>query len=166
MTVSVVVFLLVLLLNRRVIPAPDTYPHFVTFLPSLNAVINSICTLLLIMSYRAIRRKNITLHKKLNITTFLLSSLFLISYVVFHYFIPEQTFEGEGWIRYVYYTILIAHILCAAAVLPLILLSFYYALNNKIDKHRKLVRFTFPIWLFVTASGVVVYLMISPYYTF
>lgn len=164
--ISILVFLLVLFLNRNVIPAPETFPAFIKKLPVLNAVINAICSVLLISSFMAIKRKKIALHKRLNITTFLLSSLFLISYVCFHYFIKEQTYGGEGSIRYVYYFILISHIVLSAVVLPLILLSFYYALGNNIVKHRKLVRFTFPIWLYVTISGVLVYLMISPYYTF
>lgn len=78
----------------------------------------------------------------------------------------DQSYGGQGVIRTVYFVILISHIVLAAAVLPLILISFYYGLGNNIDKHRKIVRFTFPIWLYVTISGVLVYLMISPYYTF
>lgn len=132
----------------------------------LNAVINSICSILLITSYIAIRNKRVTIHKRLNITTFLLSAIFLISYVVYHYFMTDQSYGGQGVIRTVYFVILISHILLAAAVLPLILLSFYYGLGNNISKHRKIVRFAFPIWLYVTISGVLVYLMISPYYTF
>ena len=163
---STVVFLLVLFLNRRVIPAPESYPNFVTLLPMLNAFINSTCSILLIISFWAIKNKRISLHKRLNITTFLLSSLFLISYVVYHYFMSDQSFGGTGSIRTVYLIILISHILLASVVLPMILLSFYYALGGNIVKHRKLVRFTYPIWLYVTISGVIVFLMIRPYYTF
>jgi len=164
--ISIIVFLLVLLLNRRVFPAPQNFPSFVHLLPKLNATINATCSVLLLLSLWAIKNQKISLHKALNLTTFGLSALFLISYVIFHYFVPETSFGGEGGIRTFYYTILISHIILAALVLPLILLSFYHALNKNIAKHRRIVRFSYPIWLFVTVSGVVVYLMISPYYNF
>jgi putative membrane protein len=89
-----------------------------------------------------------------------------VSYILFHYFVKETTFGGDGFIRIIYYVILITHIILAAAVLPLVLLSFNNGLKMEIEKHRKLVRWTFPIWLYVTVTGVIVYLMISPYYTF
>lgn len=162
--VSVVVFLAVVILNRRLLPVPEVTPSWAYFLPLLNAILNGTCSILLFLSYRAIRNGNISLHKKLNLTTFTLSSVFLVSYVIFHYLAEETHFGGEGVIRYIYYTILISHIILAAIVLPLVLLSFYYGLNDDRVKHRKIVRFAFPIWLYVTITGVVVYLMISPYY--
>jgi putative membrane protein len=166
LVLSIVVFILVVLLNKRVLNPPTEFPDFIYRLPLLHAIINGTCAVLLVLSLRAIKAKNIARHKALNITTFGLSALFLISYVVYHFFVPETTFGGEGIIRYVYYIILTTHIILAAVVLPLILLSFWYALNQKIDKHRKIVRFTFPIWLYVAVTGVIVYLMISPYYSF
>ena len=166
LVLSIVVFVLVVLLNKRVLNPPTEFPDFIYRLPLLHAIINGTCAVLLVLSLRAIKAKNIARHTALNITTFGLSALFLISYVVYHFFVPETTFGGEGIIRYVYYIILITHIILAAVVLPLILLSFWYALNQKIDKHRKIVRFTFPIWLYVAVTGVIVYLMISPYYSF
>jgi|TARA_B110000902_G_scaffold57066_1_gene66629 putative membrane protein len=166
MVVSIVVFVLVVLLNKRVLNPPLEFPDFIYRLPLLHAIINGTCAVLLILSLRAIKAKNVAKHKALNLTAFGLSALFLISYVIYHFFVPETTFGGEGPLRYIYYFILISHIILAAGVLPLILLSFWYALNEKIDKHRKIVRFTFPIWLYVAVTGVVVYLMISPYYSF
>lgn len=166
MVVSIVVFVLVVLLNKRVLNPPLEFPNFIYRLPLLHAIINGTCAVLLILSLRAIKAKNVAKHKVLNLTAFGLSALFLISYVIYHFFVPETTFGGEGPLRYIYYFILISHIILAAGVLPLILLSFWYALNEKIDKHRKIVRFTFPIWLYVAVTGVVVYLMISPYYSF
>jgi putative membrane protein len=166
LVLSIVVFVLVVLLNKRVLNPPTEFPDFIYRLPLLHAIINGTCAVLLVLSLRAIKAKNIARHKALNITTFGLSALFLISYVVYHFFVPETTFGGEGIIRYVYYIILTTHIILAAVVLPLILLSFWYALNQKIDKHRKIVRFTFPIWLYVAVTGVIVYLIISPYYSF
>lgn len=166
LVISIVVFLLVLLLNRRVFPAPDSYPDWIHFLPKLNAMINGTCAVLLILSLRMIKQKKIAMHKKLNLTAFFLSALFLISYVCFHYFVPETSYGGEGVMRTIYYIILISHIILAALVLPLILLSFYHGLQSNVSKHRRIVRFSYPIWLFVTLSGVLVYLMISPYYSF
>lgn len=166
MVVSIVVFVLVVLLNKRVLNPPSEFPDFIYKLPMLHALINGTCAVLLVLSLRAIKAKNIVQHKTLNLAAFSLSALFLISYVVYHFFVPETSYGGEGLLRSIYYFILITHIILAAVVLPLILLSFWYALNDKIAKHRKIVRFTFPIWLYVAITGVVVYLMISPYYSF
>jgi putative membrane protein len=179
--VTVVVILLVVLLNRHLIPGPEVAPAFTPYLPMLNAVLNATCTVLLLLSLYFIKQGNITLHKRINILTFCLSTLFLVSYVLFHYLMRNETVYGDvngdgkvlgdeitqyGTMRKVYLTILTPHIILAAGVLPLILLSFYRGLQMQVEKHRKLVRWTFPIWLFVTASGVVVYLMIKPFYHF
>ena len=178
--VSIFVFLVVVILNRKIIPVTIAIPSFVYFLPTLNAIINGTCSALLLLSLYFIKRKNISTHKKINILTFLLSSVFLVSYILFHYFAPETKYGDSnhdgvlsaseiinaGSLRYVYYLILVTHIILAAGVLPLILLSFYKGLQMQVEKHRKLVRWTFPIWLYVTTTGVIVYLMISPYYNF
>jgi putative membrane protein len=153
-------------LNRKLLPAPAVPPDFARYLPALNAIINGTCSVLLLISLYNIRKKNIIAHKRLNIATFVLSSIFLVSYVTFHYFMPETHYGGEGSSKYIYFFILITHIILAAGVLPLILLSFYYGLKNNVAKHRRLTRWSFPIWLYVTVTGVVVYLMISPYYKF
>ena len=164
--ISIFVFLVVVILNRKIIPVTIATPSFVFFLPKLNAIINGLCSVLLLISFYQIKNKNIAAHKKINIATFILSSIFLVSYILFHYFVKETTYGGTGAIRTLYYTILISHIILAAGVLPLILLSFHRGLQMQVEKHRKLVKFAFPIWLYVTVTGVVVYLMISPYYTF
>jgi putative membrane protein len=178
--VSVFVFVVVLVLNRRLIPAPAQMPSFVIYLPKLNALLNGACSVLLLLSLYFIKQKKITIHKRINILAFCLSSLFLVSYILFHYFAPETMYgdlngdhvlspseiEAAGSIRYVYYVILTSHIILAAVVLPLILLSFYRGLQMQVEKHKKLVRWSYPIWLYVTVTGVVVYLMISPYYHF
>ena len=178
--VSVFVFLVVLILNRHLIPAPAAVPSFVKYLPKLNAIINGTCSVLLLTSLYFIKNGNIPVHKRINIVTFCLSSLFLVSYILFHYLKPESIFgdlDGNGILspaeraavgsaRTIYLVILTSHIILAAGVLPLILLSFYRGLQMQVEKHKKLVRWTFPIWLYVTASGVVVYLMIAPYYHF
>jgi putative membrane protein len=174
------VFLVVLILNRHLIPAPATIPSFIVYLPKLNAILNGTCSILLLISLYFIKQKNIVMHKRINILTFCLSSLFLVSYILFHYLNTETRFgdlNGDGVlspeeraavgnIRYVYYVILTSHIILAAAVLPLVLLSFYRGLQMQVAKHKKLVRWTFPIWLYVTVTGVIVYFMIAPYYPF
>jgi putative membrane protein len=179
--VTVVVILLVVLLNRHMIPGPAVAPAFTPYLPMLNAILNGTCTVLLLTSLYFIKQGRITAHKKLNILTFCLSSLFLVSYVLFHYLMRNETVYGDldgdgkvlgdeinqyGTMRTIYLGILIPHIVLAAGVLPLILLSFHSGLQMRVERHRKLVRWAFPIWLFVTASGVVVYIMIKPFYHF
>jgi len=161
---SVFVFLVILILNRKLITPPLDYPPFINQLPLLNACINTICSVLLIASYYQIKKKKVSIHKRLNLFAFVLSSVFLISYLVYHFFAPETHFGGEGLIKYVYYFILITHILLSVFVFPLIFLSFYFGLTGKIEKHRKLSKFSLPIWLYVTVTGVLVYLLISPYY--
>jgi putative membrane protein len=149
------------------LPKPDQnhVPDLIKHCPLLNAILNGTCTVLLICSYIAIRNKKVNIHKTLNMTAFTLSALFLLSYVAYHSF-AKETHYPDGPVRPVYLTILYSHIILAAVVLPMVLLSFYRGLTNQIVKHRKLARWTMPIWLYVTITGVVVYLMISPYYTF
>lgn len=163
---SIVVFILVVVLNKRVLNPPEDFPKFIYNLPLLHAIINGICAILLVASLRAIKRKQIALHKRLNITAFGLSTLFLLSYVTYHFFVPETTFGGTGFLRTFYYIILVSHIVLAAIVLPLILLSFWHGLKNNVAKHRRIVRFSYPVWLYVAVTGVLVYILISPYYQF
>jgi putative membrane protein len=164
--ISIFVFIAVVILNRKILPRPEIIPSFVQLLPKLNAIINGTCSVLLLISLYFIKQKNIAAHKRTNIITFILSSLFLVSYILFHYFADETKFPTENPLRPIYLIILISHIILAAGVLPLILLSFYYGLQLNVAKHKKLVRWTYPIWLYVTITGVIVYLMISPYYNF
>lgn len=164
LALSVVVFLVVVILDSKILPRPDPMPAFAKYLPALNACINATCSILLILSLRAIRRKEVARHKQLNLTTFVLSSLFLVSYVLYHWMSNETRFPADNPLRPLYLTILISHIVLAALVLPMILMSFWFGLTNQVKRHRQWVRFAYPIWLYVTISGVVVYLMISPYY--
>jgi len=167
--ISIFVFLVVVILQSKVItlfPNTDTIPSWVFFLPKLNAMINGTCSVLLLISLFQIKSGNINTHKALNITTFVLSSLFLVSYIIFHATGIKTSYGGEGAIKALYYFILITHIILAAVVLPLVLLSFYSGILMNVERHRKLVRWSFPIWLYVTVTGVIVYMMISPYYTF
>ena len=164
--VSLVVFIAVIVLNQKVLPRPAIMPSWVMYLPKLNALINATCTVLLLLSLYFIKQKNIAAHKAINLTAFGLSSLFLISYIIYHWIANETTFPEDNSMRGLYLTILISHIILAALVLPLVLLAFYYGLQMNVEKHRKIVRFTYPIWLYVTTTGVIVYAMISPYYKF
>lgn len=180
LAVSLLICIVVVVLNQKLIPVPDTFPAFIYKLPLLNAFLNGSCSVLLIASLWAIKKRNIELHKKLNLTAFLLSSLFLISYVTAHYFIPDTKFgdvdhngileefelAAVSGIRPIYLVILLSHIFLAVIVLPMILLSFYYALKDNRVKHKKITRFSYPIWLYVTLTGVVVYALISPYYNY
>ncbi len=164
--ISITVCLVVVILNRKIIPVPQPVPSFIYHLPALNAFLNGTCSILLLCSLYFIKRKNIQVHKRLNLLTFALSSLFLISYIAYHFAAKETVFPKTNALRPLYLLVLYPHIILAGTVLPLILLSFYYGLRLEKEKHKRLTRFAFPIWLYVTVTGVIVYLMISPYYTF
>jgi len=180
LSISALICVVVVVLNQKLIPVPNSFPHFIYKLPMLNAFLNGSCSMLLMASLWAIKKRNFELHKKLNLTAFLLSSLFLLSYVTAHYFIPDTIFgdvnhnhileikemQIVSGIRGIYLVILLSHIFLAVIVLPLILLSFYYALKDDRVKHKKITRFSYPIWLYVTVTGVIVYSMISPYYNY
>jgi putative membrane protein len=134
-------------------------------LPHLNAVINSFTALLLVTGFVFIKQKNVTAHRRSMQSAFVLGSLFLVSYVLYHLTNDSTSFGGVGEIRYVYFFVLISHILLSIGVVPLVLLAVYFAWSNQIARHKKMVKWTFPIWLYVSVTGVVAYLMISPYYT-
>lgn len=177
---TVVICLAVTVLQMHIFPVPDTIPAFIFKLPMLNAILNGSCSVLLIFSLLAIKKGNIPLHRKLNLTAFVLSSLFLVCYVTAHYFIPDTRYgdvdhngmldaaesAAVSGIKPIYLVILLSHIFLAVVVFPMVLLSFYYGLTDQREKHKKLTRFSYPIWLYVTVTGVIVYLMISPYYNY
>jgi len=163
-TVSALVLVAVVVLFN--LPKNEEVPVVVQKLPAFNALINGTCTILLSASWWMIRARRIDWHKRLNIAAFVLSSVFLISYVIFHAFGVETRFPADNPLRPYYLTILISHIILAAVVLPLVLLSFYRGLTGQIEAHKRITRWSMPIWLYVTTTGVVVYLMISPYYPF
>ncbi|MEP6748654.1 MAG: DUF420 domain-containing protein [Bacteroidota bacterium] len=130
----------------------------------INAVINSIVTLLLLAALVAVKQRKLILHKKLMLTAMILSMLFLISYVCHHLFAGDTKYGGAGILRYVYFIILITHIFLAAIIMPFVLFTAYRALIAEFPQHVKLARITWPIWLYVSVTGVLVYLFISPYY--
>jgi putative membrane protein len=152
----------------------------VAFLPGFNAGINSLTALLLLSALWAIKQKNIELHKNLMLSAFILGAIFLLSYVTYHSS-TESTIFGDinhngvleadekaelGISRVVYLFVLLSHILLAIIVLPFVLFALFNALTDRIERHKKIVKFAFPIWLYVSVSGVIVFLMIRPYYPF
>ncbi len=129
-------------------------------LPTLNAVLNSVTTLLLIIGYRLIRARRIAAHRICMLAAVLTSTLFLTSYVIYHLKIGSVRFEGTGSIRFVYFAVLISHTVLATAIVPLVLVTLVRALRGRFERHAALARVTLPIWLYVSITGVIVYLML------
>lgn len=162
-TVSAVVFAAVVILNR--IQLEVNLPFSPHVFASVSAIINSIVSVLLIAGLLTAKQKNYALHKKIMLAAIVLSILFLLSYIAHHLLAGETKFGGEGIIKTIYYLILFTHIPLAGIILPFILFTAYRALIGEYDKHKKLTRITWPVWLYVAVTGVIVYWMISPYYT-
>lgn len=135
-----------------------------SFLPPIYASINGITALLLIFAVRAIKNGNRSLHEKLMTSAIACSIVFLVMYVAYHMTSESTKFGGEGIIKYVYFFILITHIALSVVIIPLVLFTYVRALSEQFDRHKKLARITFPLWLYVAVTGVIVYLMIAPYY--
>lgn len=134
------------------------------FLPPIYASINALTSIVLIASFWAIKNKKVKLHENLMKTAIIFSVVFLVLYVAYHMTSNSTKFGGEGNLRIVYFIILISHIILSIAVIPFVLITYVRAITNNIELHKKIAKFTFPLWLYVAISGVVVYLMISPYY--
>ena len=132
----------------------------VTDLPALNATLNTISTILLITGWVFIHRGERQKHKACMIAALVTSGLFLTSYVIYHAQVGSVPFRGTGWIRTVYFSVLVPHVILAAAVVPPILITASRGLSAKYDKHRRIARWTLPIWLYVSVTGVIVYLML------
>jgi putative membrane protein len=145
-----------------VIRIPNVGPFM--FLPPIYATINAITAVLLIAAIIAIKNSKRKLHELLMKTCMMMTASFLVMYIIYHMTSDSTVYEGEGALKYIYYFILISHIILSVLVLPLVLITFSRALSESFDKHKKIARFAFPIWLYVAVTGVVVYLMISPYY--
>jgi putative membrane protein len=137
-----------------------------SFLPPIYATINGITAVVLVAGVLAIKNGNRKLHERLMTTAIALSVAFLVMYVAYHMTSDSTKFGGEGIIRPIYFFILISHILLSIAVIPLVLITYVRALAERFDRHKKIAKITFPIWLYVAVTGVVVYLMIAPYYVF
>jgi putative membrane protein len=133
-------------------------------LPSLNAALNGTSAVLLLLGYRFIRRRAISAHRACMLAAFTVSVAFLVSYVVYHAQVGSVRFPGTGWVRGMYFAILITHTMLAALVPPLAVVTLYRALRGSFERHRRLARWTFPIWLYVSVTGVVVYVMLYQVY--
>ena len=129
-------------------------------LPTLNAALNTLSAVFICAGYLFIRNNNRDAHRRCMVAALACSALFLISYLVYHFQVGSVGFKGQGWIRPVYFAILITHTILAAAVVPLVLITLIRALRERFDAHRRIARWTFPIWLYVSVTGVVIYLML------
>ncbi|MES2704121.1 MAG: DUF420 domain-containing protein [Bacteroidota bacterium] len=162
-TVSFVVFAAVALLSKYKLAVDLGFDVHVFAL--FNAVINTMVSILLVWALVAVKNKNYLQHRSVMLTAMGLSMLFLLSYIAHHLLAGETKYGGEGTLRYVYYFILATHIPLAAIILPFILFTAYRSLTGEYEKHKKLAKYTWPLWLYVSVTGVLVYVLISPYYT-
>jgi len=157
---SIVIPLVVAVLFRYKIPNVEP----LSFLPPIYATINGLTAIFLVAALIAIKKGNRKLHERLNTSAIVCSLLFLVMYVAYHMTSDSTAYENEGIIRYVYYFILISHIILSIVVIPMVLVTYMHAKLENFYKHRKIAKITFPLWLYVAISGVVVYIMISPFY--
>ena len=158
--VSVVVLLLVGLMRRVKIETDIDF----SFLPPVHASLNALTAVILVVAFIHIKNGRVEQHRKAIYAAIVTSALFLLSYVLYHFTTPETRFGGEGTIRYIYFFILVTHIVLAAVTLPFILLTFNRAYTDQFDRHKKMARWVFPLWLYVAVTGPVCYLMLKPYY--
>ncbi|MGY8949535.1 MAG: DUF420 domain-containing protein [Flavobacteriales bacterium] len=158
--VSVLIPVVVAILFTVRIPNVES----LSFLPPIYASINALTALLLVLALRAIKSGKRSLHERLMKTCIALSLIFLVMYIAYHMTSDPTPFGGEGFIAYVYYFILISHIILSIVLIPMVLTSYVRGIQSQFDSHKKIAKITFPIWLYVAVTGVVVYLMISPYY--
>jgi putative membrane protein len=160
---SCVIFSAIVILGRTKLDVQLGFD--VHIFAKVNAIINSTVSILLIAGLISVKRQRYLVHRNIMLAAMILSALFLISYIGHHLFAGETSFGGQGTIRYIYFFVLITHIFLAAIILPFILFTTYRAMIAEWPQHRKLARVTWPIWLYVSITGVAVYLMISPYYS-
>ncbi|WP_054708882.1 DUF420 domain-containing protein [Bacillus sp. JCM 19041] len=147
------------------LPGVDDFDLFdVTILPLMNAIFNTFTFLFLLGALIAILKRNVTVHRRFIYAAFVTTTFFLITYVAHHFLSESTAFGGSGFMMYFYYFILITHIVLAAAIVPLALTSVARAWNMENERHKKIARWTMPIWLYVSFTGVLVYILISPYY--
>lgn len=132
----------------------------VTDLPAVNAILNASSAVLLSTGYRFIRRRQVTAHKRCMVAAFATSTLFLISYLTYHYQVGSIPFQGQGWVRTLYFTILISHTILAVTIVPLALITLYRAWKTQFARHVRVARWTLPIWLYVSITGVIIYVML------
>ena len=160
---TVVVWALVGAMRRpEKIPLPEGIS--LSFLPGVHACLNTLVAVFLVLALVMIKRQNVTLHKLAVSAAMICSALFLLCYVAYHFTTAETRFGGDGAMKWVYLGLLISHIALAALSLPFILLTWVYGFTNQFQKHRKMARWVFPVWLYVAVTGPICYLMLRPYY--
>lgn len=147
------------------LPGVENFDLFdVTILPLLNAIFNSFTFVFLLCALIAIKKGNTTIHKRFIYAAFITTAMFLVTYVGYHFLAESTSYGGDGLLKYVYFFVLITHIILAAVIVPFALTAVARAWNREHERHRKIVRWTMPMWLYVSFSGVLVYILISPYY--
>jgi putative membrane protein len=163
-SIIVILSLLIPLVVALLYEAPKVGGFEIDFLPKVNAIINGVVFFTLIFAIKSIKNGKKDLHQKLIYLALILSTIFLVSYVIHHTTHDSVKYEGEGLLRYFYWFILLSHIILSAVIIPLVLITLSRALKENFEYHKKIAKITFPIWLYVSATGVVVYILISPYY--
>jgi putative membrane protein len=128
-------------------------------LAPLNSVLNAVAAILLLAGFYCIRRKHVRAHRAFMLSAFAVSVVFFLSYCIYHYHVGDVRFQGQGWVRPVYFTILISHVLLATAIVPLVVVTLWRALNGNFRRHRRIAIWAWPIWVYVSITGVIVYLM-------
>lgn len=152
-----------LIIASFLMPAAFKKGHLL-FLPLLNAILNSLTFISLVMALIAIKLKSISWHRKFIFSAFASTLIFLASYLIYHFSTPSTTFGGVGPVRYLYYFLLLTHVMLAIVVVPLALIAIGRGINMEVERHKKIVRWAMPVWLYVSATGVIVYWLIAPYY--
>lgn len=158
--VSIAVLALVVLMRQYKI---ETNLDF-SFLPPIHSALNALAAVALMFALYFIKNKNVQAHRNSIYAALIFSALFLLSYVVYHFTTEETKFGGEGTIRYIYFFLLITHVVLAALILPFIFMTFNRAFTNQFDRHKKIARWVYPLWLYVAITGPICYLMLRPYY--
>ncbi|HLR69128.1 DUF420 domain-containing protein [Virgibacillus alimentarius] len=162
-TISIILIGAIMILSGM--PGKEDFDLFdVTILPLMNAIFNSFTFLFLIGALIAILKRNVKVHRRFIYAALVTTTLFLVTYVTFHYLAPSTSYGGEGFMAGLYYFVLITHIILAAVIVPLVLTSVARAWNMEHERHKKIARWTMPLWLYVSFTGVLVYILISPYY--
>ena len=163
-SIIIILSLVIPLIIALLYVSPKVGEFEINFLPKLNAIINGVVFCTLIFAIKAIRNGKKDLHQKLIYLALILSTIFLVSYVIHHATHNSVSYGREGELKYFYYFILLSHIILSAVIIPLVLITLSRALKENFEHHKKIAKITFPIWLYVSATGVVVYILISPYY--
>jgi putative membrane protein len=141
----------------------DRVPEWVSWLPALNAFLNGTSAIFLVLAYRAVRRRDVTTHSRRILASLAASSLFLVSYIVYHSVHGDTRFLGHGLVRPLYFFVLVTHIVLSAVALPLVFLSLFFSLSGRFGRHRGIARYTFPVWLYVSVTGVLVFVLLRAY---